>query len=103
MSRILDEETMKHELETVSKEADKNERLSWRRKEKKMQDLLEKMEPLNQEILRLILEKQPLMDDIEELRNVMVHECVHPVKTLVHKGDHILCKFCNKKLNINGR
>lgn len=99
--RKLDEETAHKEMEIVSKDADKNERLSWRRKEKKMEEFIKKLDPLNEEMLDLIKRKQPILDDIEELRIKMVHECVHPAKMLVHKGDHILCKFCNRKLKVN--
>lgn len=103
MSRILDEDQVQKELESASKDADKNMRLAWRRKEKKMEELLEKLEPLNEEMLELIRRKQPILDEVTDLRSKMVHECVHPTKTLVHKGSHILCKFCNKKLRINER
>ena len=94
-------EQQQQELEAVSKDADKNMRLAWRRKEKKMEELLENLEPLNQESLDLMSRKQPILDEITELRTKMVHECVHPTKLLVHKGTHIMCKFCNKKLSIH--
>jgi hypothetical protein len=98
MTKVIDDETVQHQIEAASKEADKNMRLAWRRKEKKMEDLLGELEPLNQEALDTVLKKQPILDEITDLRSKMVHECVHPARTLVHKGDHIQCKFCNKKL-----
>ena len=101
---LLDEEAARRQIEAVSKFCDKNQKLAWRRKMVKMTDLLEEIEPLNEEMLALILRKQPIMDKIEDMRQVMVKECVHPADYLVHKGEHILCKFCKTKISlVNGK
>ena len=99
---VLNTLEIKKQLDKVSKFADKNQRLSFRRKGERMATLLERITPIEQKILDLILEKTPIMDDIEEVRRGMVHECVHPRDHLVHKGDYILCKFCAKELKLNG-
>ena len=101
MARELDEEQAKRELDNVAKFSDKNQRLAWRRKRLKMDDLLEKIRPYEEQILEVILKKQEIMDDIEKVRQTMVKECVHPADYLVHKGNHILCKFCKNKIVIN--
>lgn len=92
----LTEDDVKHELETVYNFSNNADKLSWKRKFKKMQNLIEELRPYEEEILRLHNEKMPLMDKIEVLREVMVEECVHPKEFLVHRGTHIECKFCNK-------
>lgn len=101
MERLLDEDTARKEMDTVARFADKNQRLAWKRKMARMEELITRIQPLEEEALRIIKEKQPLLDEIESVRQKMVKECVHPVDYLVHKGDHILCKFCKSKLAIN--
>lgn len=104
MSNLFDEAQAQLELEEIAKIADKNQRLSWRRKRKRMDDLLEKIKPIEEKILALIMEKQPIMDEVEDVRQKMVKECIHPKEDLVHYGTHLHCKFCNRKLSrpING-
>lgn len=101
MSRMLDESEAQKELQEISKFADKNQRLSWRRKKKRIDELIRRLEPFQEEKLKLLLKIQPLMDDIEAVRTKMVDECVHPIDHLVHKGTHVECKFCNCKIRIN--
>lgn len=101
MQRLLDEETAKKELETVARFADKNQRLAWKRKMDRMDELLERIRPIEEKKLELIYEAQPIHDEIERVRQLMVKECVHPMDYIVHKGDHILCKFCKSRLAIN--
>lgn len=100
-TRMLDEERANKELSEVAKHADKNQRLSWRRKKKRIDELLERIEPLQQKKLDIILEMQPILDQIEEVRVKMVEECVHPIDYLVHKGTHVECKFCKSKIKVN--
>lgn len=97
----LDEDTALKQLNEVSKHADKNQRLAWRRKKARIDELISRIQPLQDEKLRIIMEMQPIMDDIEAVRRDMVKECIHPLDHLVHKGTHIECKFCNMKLKIN--
>lgn len=95
---LLDEDQVAKEMADVSKFADKNQRLSWRRKKTRMENLLKELEPLNEEALQLVLRKQPILDKVETVRQKMILECVHPSDYLVHKGTHILCKFCGNKI-----
>ena len=89
------------QLDTVSRFSDKNQRLSFKRKFTRMDELLKRISPIEEEILKLILQKTPIMDDIDKVRSAMVHDCVHPRDYLVHKGTHILCKFCAKEIKLN--
>jgi hypothetical protein len=97
----IDEEQAQEDFEEISKFADKNQRLAWRRKMTKIDKLLAKLEPLNEQALAIILAKQPLLDDVEKVRQQMIKECVHPIDYLVHKGTHVLCKFCRKDIKPN--
>jgi len=57
--------------------------------------------PIEEKILKIMFEeKQPILDRINDLRTTMIQECVHPYNQLVLKDDHIICKFCNRKMGI---
>ncbi len=101
MDDKLDEDAANKQLNEVAKHADKNQRLAWRRKKARIDQLIERLQPLQEERLKLIMQMQPVMDEIEAVRQDMVKECIHPLDHLVHKGSHIECKFCNVKLKIN--
>ena len=82
--------------------ASKNERVAWNRKRKKLKTMIdETISPIEDKILELTMQKQLLMDGIVELRDVLIAECVHPRDCLVTKEDHIVCRFCEKKLQVN--
>ena len=92
----LTEEQVKKELNDVARFPENADKLSWRRKMNKMEQFLKDLEPIEEEIFKLYEKKQPIMDKISKLRQIMVDECIHPKDHLVHKGTHIECKFCNK-------
>lgn len=85
-------------FELIANAANRSEKTSWNRKLDNMNALLKQLEPIEEQILALMEQKLPIFDQIQELRNIMVNECIHPFDFLVEKPDHILCKFCNKRL-----
>ena len=90
------------ELKQVSNFKSKSEKLSWTRKQAKIKKIIEeKLKPIQDEILKLTLEKQPIMDEIDAIRSEMVKTCIHPKDYLEHKGDHIECKFCYNKIHVS--
>ena len=93
-------EKQEKDLKVVSNIKDKNEKLSWTRRQKKIEQMVEEMRPLEDQILALNAERQVILDKIQDLRRQMVKECIHPKNSLVHKGTYIECKFCNAKLSI---
>lgn len=97
----LTEDDIEKQLKNVSRYRDKNAKLAWRRKRKKMDELLEEVRPIEEQILELVKQKQPIYDKIEDLRMEMIKECVHPYESLAHKGTHIECKFCKTKIRLN--
>jgi hypothetical protein len=85
----------------VVNHASKNERVAWNRKRKKLASMIdENITPLEDQILELTMQKQLHMDEIVELRDVLVVECVHPRDCLVTKDTHVLCHFCEKRINV---
>jgi hypothetical protein len=88
-------------LEFVANVAPRGEKTSWNRKMDNMVKLLAQLTPIEERILQIMREeKQPIIDQITQLRTTMVQECVHPYDQLVLKEDHILCKFCNRRMSI---
>lgn len=87
-------------LEVVANQAPRSDKTSWNRKMKNMEKLVDKVRPIEARILEMNLAKEPIVDEIEELRKIMVAECVHPFDLLIFKEDHIECKFCNNKISL---
>lgn len=85
--------------EAVSNAANRSEKVSWNRKMDNMVKLMSQLSPIEEEIIELQAKKIPIYDAIQELRQTMVNECVHPYEYLVDKDDHLLCKFCGKKIS----
>jgi len=97
---MISKEQLKQDFEVVGKCSNKNERLAWGRKRKKMETIIERLRPIEDEILQLVKKKEPIMEELHELREMMVKECVHLEEFLVHHGGYIHCKFCNIKLAV---
>lgn len=86
-------------LESVSNNADRSEKTSWTRKMDNMIKLLSKLRPIEDQIIELSAQKMPIFDDVQQLRETMVTECIHPYQHLVLlDNDVVLCKFCNRKV-----
>jgi len=95
-----EEHTQRKTREIISNTADRSEKTSWNRKMDNMVKLMALIRPIEDSILDLQAQKQPVFDDIQKLRSTMVKECVHPYEYIVALKDHALCKFCNKRLTI---
>lgn len=87
-------------LGVISDMSPRNVKKSWNRKMDNMKKLLGELEPIEDKILELMHEKGKLFDRIQEIRKTMVKECIHPKEFLVYKEDHVLCKFCDRKISI---
>lgn len=90
----------KLEINAINMMAIKSEKIKWSRYTERMNKILQKIEPIEDKILDLLQTKQPYLDEIELLRLEMIDMCVHPKHLLIHNGNHITCKFCNKMFSI---
>jgi hypothetical protein len=100
-NETVDETQVRRQLDFVSNLATRSEKTSWNRKMDNMVKLISQLTPIEEKILEIMLkEKQPILDQINDLRSAMINECVHPFDQLVIKEDHIQCKFCNRKIGI---
>ena len=79
----------------------KADKIMFARKREEMDEVLSRLREAEIEIQELIAKKQPLMDQLEEMRQKIVPICVHPTNLLVENADGtISCKFCNKKIRV---
>jgi len=96
----LIEEVERKILEAVANAPTRSDKISWNRKMDNMVKLLAKLRPIEEKIVELQAKKIPIFDEIQQLRLVMIKECIHPSEYLVVKENYVLCKFCNKKVNL---
>jgi hypothetical protein len=96
-NETIEEQKIRMDLEAISNYATRSEKMSFHRMMDNLVKAIAELKPIQDKILELETKKIPLVDEIATLRNKMVRDCVHPYEHLVHKGDHIECKFCNKK------
>lgn len=104
--KIPKNETLKEKQTRVVKDkivssSRRGERLAWDRKMKNMEKLIDELRPIEEKILEITKnEKYPIMDKIEEVRKIMINECVHPEEYLVIESNHSYahCKFCGKNI-----
>jgi len=88
-------------FETISNHADRSEKTAWKRKLVNMERLIEELRPVEEKILGIIKnEKQPILDQIQALRQEMVKDCVHPFEHLIQKDGYVECKFCNRRIKV---
>jgi len=97
----VSKEQFDEDLRLLAIATDKNEKLAWVRKRKKIKELIDTIKPIEDSILQLIGQKQPIIDEIVELRAIMVKDCIHPEDSLIHHGSYIHCKFCDKNIRFN--
>lgn len=84
-------------LEHIADNSPRGEKVSWDRKMDNMVSLIAKLKPIEDQILDLMTQKTPILDDIAALRREMVKECVHPYQMLVDIGNgSAKCKFCDR-------
>lgn len=91
---------IRRRLEAIADNATRSEKVSWDRKMDNMVSLIAKLKPIEEQILDLMVQKQPIIDEIALLRKDMVRECVHPYTHLVHRGEVVECKFCFKQFKV---
>jgi len=86
-------------FEKIANHANRSEKTTWKRKFSNMEILILKLRPIEEKILKIMKnEKQPLLDQVHDLRQQMVKECIHPYEYLVKKNGYVECKFCNRKI-----
>lgn len=87
-------------METVADAATRSEKVSWERKMDNMNKLIDKLRPIEDQILDLMTLKMPIIDEVAALRKEMMQECVHPYTYLVERDGVVECKFCNKRFTV---
>lgn len=98
----IEQAEVRRVLEQIADNATRSEKVSWDRKMDNMVKLLAKLRPIEEQIIDLLAQKGPLLDEVQELRRDMVKECVHPYTHLTFNDNDntIVCKFCERKFAI---
>ena len=85
----------------ISTLATRSERSSWERKLNNLMAVMVKLKPIEDQIIALNAQRGPILDELNEIRTMMVHTCVHPQEQLVmQEVDVVQCKFCNRRLKL---
>ncbi len=93
----LEEAQVRRTFESIADNATRGEKVSWDRKMDNMVTILAKLRPIEEQMMDLMAQKLPIMDEISILRAEMVRDCVHPYTHLATQADGTVnCKFCNK-------
>lgn len=78
----------------------RSEKTSWNRKMDNMNVMYERIRTIENLILDLQVQKMPLFDQLQQLREQMVQECIHPYDQLEVYPTHVECKFCGRKISL---
>lgn len=86
--------------ESISNHATRSEKVSWERQFTNLQKLIDnELQPIEQDILSLIVKKNKIFDKMSIIREELINNCIHPYEQVVtEEGGNFLCKFCNKRL-----
>lgn len=101
-NETVEQKKERHTFETISNMASRSEKTAWNRKMDNMVKMITELQPIEEKILKIIKEEKiPIQDNIQELRNTMVNECIHPYEYLATKEDGaVFCKFCEKRMGL---
>lgn len=88
-------------FQAISAHAIKGEVAAWSRKRKSIERVITtNIRPLEDKIIEVNAQLMPLYDQLKTMRAEMVEFCIHPIDMLIYNEDHVLCKFCDRKLNV---
>lgn len=91
---------MKDPKKVIHQQSTQLDKTSWQRKYDNLQKLVKQVNDLADQMSEIEALKIPIIDQIAELRQQMVQECIHPVEMLVEHEDCTICKFCDKRINL---
>lgn len=110
----------KENVDFISKQATKNDKMSWWRLDRQLKKHLLELEDLNttffefqvalnssvesitNEYKETIDRRSDLLDHIDEMTIKMRTECIHPSDHILFVNGSYVCKFCNNKINVLG-
>lgn len=102
----------------ISKQATKNDKMSWWRLQRELKILLSKLGELNvpyfeyhqkvkecvlkleSENVKLIIERDNILEHIDDIREKMKAECIHPSDQIAYVNGEYVCKFCDTKISL---
>ncbi len=88
------------EKDNIANHATRSEKTAWQRQHEKLEQLIKKLEPVEDKILALTTQKMTIIDELMVIRKELVETCIHPFDMLVKHDGFMVCKFCEKKITI---
>ena len=100
----------------ISKQATKNDKMSWWRLQRELKILLKDLENLNvpffefhQKVRDTIIEletrykevisqREHVLSHIDKIKDKMKAECIHPAEQMAYVNGNYICKFCDTKI-----
>lgn len=99
-NETVQEATERREREAIANHATRSEKVSWERQYGNLQKILtDELQPIEEEILGLMVKKNEVFDRIVVLRDELIVNCIHPYELVAQLGEgEYVCKFCEKRL-----
>lgn len=100
----MNDKDIENKKNKIANHAKREEKTAFERKRKKLAKVIdEKLVPLQEQEREIILQKVPIVDEIEKIRSQMIETCIHPLDHLVYDDDDqiFICKFCEARINVN--
>lgn len=85
-------------IKDVANHASKSDRAAWMRRVKRLDDLIKQLEPVEDKLLELLHTREKLTQQLNEVREDLVANCIHPEEHLVSHNGYVVCKYCERKL-----
>jgi hypothetical protein len=85
------------EARKISGQSTQLDKANWMRKFDKIQGYIGEVNQLAEQIMELEKAKMPILDQIAELRNELVVDCIHPKDYLVKVDGVVGCTFCDRR------
>ena len=99
-TELTPEQLSEHrEKDEIANFATRSEKTAWQRQHEKLEQLVKKLEPIEDKLLSLTTQKMTIIDELMVIRRELVESCIHPFEMLVKHEGHMICKFCEKKIS----
>ena len=97
---IVSEVDFKKMSKAISSAVPKNDRMAWLRLNRELNKHISELDEINPMWLELTSKRQHVLDHIDELRDKMIAECIHPEDHLTLRNSELHCSFCNRRVRI---
>lgn len=98
--QIIPELDFKRAAKAISSAVPKNDRMAWLRLNRELNKHLAELDEINPSWMELTSKRQHILDHVDELRDKMISECIHPEDQLTLREGKLHCAFCNRRVRV---